>query len=169
MGVSGRIVVIKIHNLRPHMKAKKLKTCALLSLVIYLTFVSCSGSRPTLPGKLVNETPTSPVFSPDGKLIAAGIFGGVRVWDVQSERFRDYPAALKNETPKRIFFSPDGKWMAAGIYGAVRTWELETGASRDYPMKLRNETPRIIVISPDGQTIATAAFGGIMKWKFQGF
>ncbi|WP_177194160.1 WD40 repeat domain-containing protein [Dyadobacter sp. SG02] len=151
------------------MKAGKLLTSLILSLALHLIFASCSSTRPTLPGKLVNETPTSPVFSPDGKLVAAGIFGGVRVWDADSENFRDYLTKLKNETPSRIFFSPDGKWIAAGVYGAVRTWELATGASHDYPMKLRNETPRIIAISPDGQTIATATFGGLMKWKFQGF
>jgi len=151
------------------MQAQKLKTCTLIYLTLLPAFTSCSNTKPTLSAKLVNETPTSPKFSPDGRVVAAGIFGGVRVWNVQSEKFRDYPTALKNETPKRVFFSPDGKWMAAGVYSAVRTWELETGAWHDYPMKIRNETPEVIAISPDGQTIVTAAFGGIMKWKFQGF
>ena len=76
----------------------------LLYVVLHLMIASCSSTRPTLPGKVVNETPTWIKFSPDSKYIAAGITGGVRVWNVQSEDFKDYKTKLPNETPEQIIF-----------------------------------------------------------------
>lgn len=169
MEINKRFVVIALHLIYPSPDFMKLKTYFPLFLALQLMIASCGGTRPTLPASIVNQTPSRAVFSPDGQYIAAGIWGAVRIWNVQTEEYKDYETKLRNETPKCVTFSPDGKWIATGIFGAVRTWELSTGASRDYPMKVRNETPEFIAISPDGQTIATAAFGGVMKWKYEGF
>lgn len=66
-----------------------------------------------------NERPDYIVFSNDGKHIATGLLGFVRIWEIDSKKFRDYKTKLKNETPHFICFSPDGKYIAAGVFGAI--------------------------------------------------
>ena len=82
---------------------------------------SCKATRPVLQSKLLNETPTSTVFSPDGKHLAAGVWGGARIWDLTSDVHTDYPAKLRNETPKKRLFLPRwfthcGRSMGCGTY-----------------------------------------------------
>ncbi|REA58033.1 hypothetical protein DSL64_21855 [Dyadobacter luteus] len=142
----------------------KFKFYNLLTLVLLLVITSCGSSKPPLRAKLVNETPTSTVFSPDGKWVAAGVWGGVRVWNVDSEEAKDYKTKLRNETPKYVTFSPDGKRIAAGSWGAVRVWDLKSAELKDYPVGMINETPTHVFFSPDGTWMATGIFGAVRTW-----
>lgn len=90
------------------MNIKTLNNNILYSIFWFFLLVSCQATKPTLEGKVINETPHYVVFSPDGKLIAAGVWGGVRIWNVTSDTYTDYPAKVKNETPRHVYFSPDG-------------------------------------------------------------
>src|SRR5437867_900127 len=71
-------------------------------------------------------------FSRDGKRLAAGEFGVVKVWDSQSWEL----LGALGPHPDRVLalvFSPDGKRLASGgglsgERGEVKVWDLETGA-----------------------------------------
>lgn len=71
-----------------------------------------------------NNTPQYVEFSNDGRHIAAGVYGAVRVWNILSGDFIDYPAKYKNYTPGFVKFSPDSRFIVAGQFGEVRSWEI---------------------------------------------
>jgi eukaryotic-like serine/threonine-protein kinase len=73
---------------------------------------------------------TSVVFSPDGKLVAAGSGEkGVRVWDVASGHARWLESDVAAAGP--LVFTPDGaRLVGADGQEAVRVWDLATGARR---------------------------------------
>ncbi|WP_420154092.1 WD40 repeat domain-containing protein [Siphonobacter sp.] len=136
-----------------------------LSVFFFISLISCSkSSQPTLQAKLSNETPHEITYSPDGKSIAAGVWGAVRIWDLATRQATDYPTKLKNETPRRVSFSPDGRWIAAGTFRGVRVWNVQTKSYRDYDLPLGSVTPRRVHFSPDSRTLAAAAWGGVMTW-----
>jgi WD40 repeat protein len=74
----------------------------------------------------------SAVFSPDGKLIAAGVgwygeqrVGEVKVWDTATGQLR---FTLQATPAWAVAFSPDGKHLATGsASGAVKLWNAATG------------------------------------------
>ena len=98
-------------------------------------------------------------FSPDGKLLAAGLqFQWVTVWDVASGKvklqFAQKPAMMYITS---VAFSPCGKSVAVGTDGgAVTLWDVATGKRL---VAFRGHTSRVgaIAFSPDGQTLATAS------------
>ena len=62
-------------------------------------------------------------FSPDGRRLAAGDVGGVRVWDVSTRReFAFLPGATGRV--RSVAFSPDGRLVAAGDAASVRLWDV---------------------------------------------
>src|SRR2546423_654891 len=70
-------------------------------------------------------------FSPDGKLLAAGLDdGSVRVFDLASREQRSKLAGHKKGVYS-VAFSPDGKTLAsASLEGTVALWTVESGALR---------------------------------------
>ena len=98
--------------------------------------------------------PSNLTFSPDGKTVAFGSLGRIRLWDIATKKSRDIPLldennAQKNpqnpngngalERPQRLMphqmptvsaltFSPDGKKIVSGTMGgSVQMWDPETG------------------------------------------
>ena len=62
----------------------------------------------------------SVAFSPDGRTVAAGFFGGITggvvLWDVAGqERVMQRPLAVKEGDVLSVTFSPDGETVAAGF------------------------------------------------------
>lgn len=105
-----------------------------------------------------------PVFSPDGKILAAGNRNRVtQLFDVATGK-------LLHELDKRmtheIAFSPDGKTLAAGyVDGTVALWDVATG-------KLLRSAPSggkevySVDWSPKGDVLASSGFGGkIVLWE----
>lgn len=98
--------------------------------------------------------PSNLTFSPDGKTVAFGSLGRIRLWNIATKKSRDIPlleenSAQKNpqnpngngalERPQRLMlhqmptisaltFSPDGKKIVSGTMGgSVQMWDPETG------------------------------------------
>jgi WD40 repeat protein len=88
---------------------------------IRLWDVTTTKVRDTLPGK-VNLHAVA--LSPDGKLMALGDYGLVRVWDTTR---RKEPVVLSEHEGKvyALAFSPNGRLLASGCSeGRVKVWDM---------------------------------------------
>ena len=88
--------------------------------------------------------PSNLTFSPDGKTVAFGSLGRIRLWNIEKEGSFDIslsdpdmknvpnipPDVRLNITPRisALAFSPDGKKIVSGTMGGnVQMWDTETG------------------------------------------
>ena len=101
--------------------------------MIRLTDVNTGRELATLTHQI---NPTLIVFSPDGKTIASGGPGMIRLWHTEANDHIDinlsdpqdgYLVSFLFEA-KSLAFSPDGKKLVSGTKaGDVRMWDVETG------------------------------------------
>ena len=107
------------------------------------------------------------VFFPDGRRLAGGGRGGVRVYDVATGRTRAYPKAAARARHD-LAVSPDGKLLATATEGgpAVTLWDVATGD------RVRDLTPpagmaggiAAVAFNPDGRSVAAGLTGGFVSW-----
>ena len=113
--------------------------------------------RQRIPGHWVE-------FSPDGTLLAAGLFNTVRLHDVATW---DERAAFAGHTRvvQYLAFSPDGKALATGDWqGTLRLWDVAEKrllASRQVEVMVLTT----LAFSPDGRRLVTSGGdGGVKFW-----
>jgi WD40 repeat protein len=104
-------------------------------------------------------------FSPDGRLLAAGSNGTIKIWEVSSGRelrtiTREEPPTLPGHIAtlggiSSLCFSPDGRILAAGGGSReVRTWDVNTGREL-LKFGVNAIDANVIGFSPDGRTLVT--------------
>jgi WD40 repeat protein len=108
----------------------------------------------------------SPVFSPDGAIVATRDYdnGVIRFWDAQTGKERHQLAQDDWVTVGDLVFSADGKslvtkaWRRDGEMGrAITVWNTGTGRLlRVYDQNIG----RLWALSPDGKTVATLQSSG---------
>ena len=105
-----------------------------------------------------------PVFSPDGKTLAAGNRNQkTQLFDVATGKLLH---TLGKQMTQEVAFSPDGRTLAEGyVDGAVALWDVATG-------KLLHSTPSgceevySVDWSPKGDVLASSGRGGkIVLWE----
>jgi WD40 repeat protein len=114
---------------------------------------------------------TRPVFSPDGKTLAAAAFGippgragsegCIILWDTATGKQRRRLVGLPS-LPRALAFAPDGNLLAsAGLDPAVLVWDVRTGARRS---RFDGVPPGqwSVAFSPDGKTLAAGGDAGIL-------
>jgi WD40 repeat protein len=102
-----------------------------------------------------------PVFSPDGRLLAAASPRDSRVWELATGRvITDLP--INSLDPAA--FSPDGRRLAAVNGERIAVWDVGLRKQiADWQIPARVET---IAFSPDGRTVATGhGDGTILLWR----
>jgi WD40 repeat protein len=100
-------------------------------------------------------------FNRTGNLLAAGGFGFLTAWDVDSGKVA-LNVDLKDKAVQKVAFSPNGKILATGILdepkGVVTLWDVGTGkALRN--MKCSTSSVSDLAFSPDGKWLVSVGAG----------
>ena len=111
-------------------------------------------------GRGVETAVRSVSFSPDGRLLASGGGGLVRVWEVESGReVRRLEHGVEVES---VSFSPDGRLLASGGRDmVVRVWEVESG--REVRRMVHRVWVESVSFSPDGRLLASGGVDGVVR------
>jgi len=112
-------------------------------------------------------------FSPDGKALAVGGSGAVRVWGFpKGDKLHEFPLPRSKwggvGRAKCVAFSPDGKRLAAALSGAggphersgplVRVWDLATGKLVFSAKDEADANATAVAFSPNGRLLAFTCF-----------
>lgn len=138
-----------------------------------LAYAGSEGSvylRRAATGAILHQTPRdtfksiiSLVFSPDGKVVAAGS-DDIALWDVGSGNLRRRIAREGNDDVKALAFSPNGKLLAAEDLRVIRLWDPATGK------EVRHLEGRLhvncLAFTPDGKFLAAGGWhGDVHLWE----
>ncbi len=110
-------------------------------------------------------------FSPDGRYLAAGYFGGVvLLWDVGTRRVVGKPLVGHTATAGALAFSRDGRLLATGGWdSSVRLWDV--ASHRQVGTSLEGHAGHItsLAFSPDDQVLAsTGQDESVRLWEVAG-
>jgi RNA polymerase sigma factor (sigma-70 family) len=107
------------------------------------------------------------VFSPDGKLLAAGSRHGVLLWDPATGEDRGRLDA-KMGAVVGLAFTPDGRSvLAVGEDGKVRIWDV-AGRTLQQTLDGHGFIGRSMALSRDGKRVALGtAYGAIRMWEVE--
>ncbi|KAG9391581.1 serine/threonine-protein kinase WNK4 [Carpediemonas membranifera] len=108
---------------------------------------------------------TSLTFSQDGKMLVSGSLDNkVRVWDVDSGKFRTLAGHTNNVNSVAI--SPDGKFIVSGSKDCtINVWDAES-CSRVQTLKGHTGWVASVVFSPDSTLLASGSGDNTIRlWK----
>lgn len=100
-------------------------------------------------------------FSPDGRLLACGSYGGIiRLWNVNSHA--EVAALPSGGEIRDLAFSPDGRWLAESGDRTTRIWDL---SSRSIVKVLDGHSDCVycVAYSRDGLLLATGSTDGTVR------
>jgi eukaryotic-like serine/threonine-protein kinase len=107
----------------------------------------------------------TPVFSPDGAMVAAATHDGRRItlFDVATGKvIREFNGPDSYQT--RIAFSHDGRRLASTTSkGAIYVWDRETGPLWHRPDETHKPKATWVSFSPDDRMLLTSGSGGLAK------
>jgi WD40 repeat protein len=140
----------------------------LLLAVVAGAFAAGGVPGHTAPAPGVKAAPVwSLAFSPDGKVLAAGSYEQVQLWDAAAATTGQAPAAplrtlSGHAGPVRcLSWSPDGKQLAAGggkpgEMGEVRVWDAAGSSTAPVVFKEHRDVVEGIAFASGGNTVLSA-------------
>jgi WD40 repeat protein len=135
---------------------------ALASVSEDATLKVWSAARGGNPRNLLmrNGLPNRAVFSPDGRLIATGGWGVVKLWDAATGReLKTMSSPLNSREVTALAFGPAGMLATAGTLGVILLWDAERGEIIHTFPRLPGQV-RCIEFSPDAEQMAAACDDG---------
>ena len=109
----------------------------------------------------------TPVFSPDGNLLASGGREGIiYVWDANTGE-RKKTLEGHQISVKALAFSPNGEMLASASHRDVRLWDVDTGTLQTTLIEqkdLGQSAATALAFSPDGETLVSVGSGRIRLW-----
>jgi WD40 repeat protein/serine/threonine protein kinase len=123
-----------------------------------------------LVATITNRTGLSPVaFSHDGKTLATGADGGIRLWDVTPKSAPKLRLKLKGVANWCVAFSCDDRWLAStGVNATAYLWDLSKVAENSEPITQVPNTDQTscVAFSPDNRTLAAGGYhvGTVGLW-----
>jgi WD40 repeat protein len=143
--LDGKIVAISAHGAR--LAIALARTIVLLD-PDYATRLTLTAAHPSRDLQ----------FSPDGRMLAAGGWFRLNLWDVYSGTFRSIPTE-HNGLVASIAFSPDGRHLAT--LGRHTDSALRVLDTKDFKVVRRYQAHELcgsaVRFSPDGRTLASAS------------
>jgi WD40 repeat protein len=104
---------------------------------------------------------TSLALSRDGKLLAAGVFDYVRLWDTATGSLRN-DIKFGVSRVGGVALSPDGKLLAT-VSGSVTLWDLETG--KELARIEAGQQADQALFTPDGARLVMRLYGKIKVYE----
>ena len=125
-------------------------------------------------GSEYRSTPKAITFSPDGTLIAGGVFREIRLWDATTYKTQIVICLPHGcQRAEALTFSPCGRYLVSGASWqgtdkvSIRLWEVATGENIatfwSHPTDIQS-----LAFSPDGTLLASGSLDGtILLWDMK--
>ncbi len=116
-----------------------------------LKSVSMPSATPRATMEVGGDLVESIAFSPDVTMLASGVWGNLRLWDMETGmEIRSFSLSGSVES---VRFSPDGTFIAFVSYRWIKFWNLD---GRTEPVTFaETDALRLIAFSPDGTILAS--------------
>jgi len=97
-------------------------------------------------------------LSPNGKSVAIGHDGKVRLWDVETKKVVAIWTG-HTDSVRSLCWSVDGERLVSGSDdGTIRVWDVESGDTVLGPIKTGHQYVRAVIYSPDTKKISTGGY-----------